>query len=177
MSNVRSHLIYGSQIWCPQLLKDIKRLEQVQRRATRFILQGSNQNYRERLVTLGMLPLSMWLELQDVLFAVKSMKDPSDNFNIFDHIRVLNSITRSTSRNHLAHNFCRTTTARHFYFNRVVRIWNKLPEINLEASVITTKTMLISFFWSQFLAKFDLNNVCSFHLCCPCSQCFLSSTY
>ena len=38
ISLVHSQLLYGSQIWKPALIKDIKSLEQIQRRATKFIL-------------------------------------------------------------------------------------------------------------------------------------------
>ena len=36
ISLVRSQLLYGSQIWKPALIKDIKSLEQIQRRATKI---------------------------------------------------------------------------------------------------------------------------------------------
>ena len=42
---VRSHLSYGCQLWHPILFKDIRNLEQVQQRATKFILHG----YRSEL--------------------------------------------------------------------------------------------------------------------------------
>ena len=38
ISLVKDQLIYGSQVWCPHLLKDINALEAIQRRSTKFIL-------------------------------------------------------------------------------------------------------------------------------------------
>ena len=65
---LRSHSIYGSQVGRPDPLKGSKNLEQMQRRAAKFILQDSTPNYRERLICLELLPLFMRLELQDILF-------------------------------------------------------------------------------------------------------------
>ena len=70
-------------LWRQRLLEDIKNLERFKRRATRFILERADWGYRERL---EMLPISMWLELHDVVFLVKQMKFPSDNFNVFDYV-------------------------------------------------------------------------------------------
>ena len=56
MALVRSHLCYGSQLWRPHLLKDVKNLERVQRRATKFILQDFSSDYKSRLISLGLLP-------------------------------------------------------------------------------------------------------------------------
>ena len=171
LSNIRSLLIYGSQVWNPHLLQDIKSLEQVQRRATKFILQESKLGYKERLINLDFLPLTMWLELQDILFLIKHMKSPSDNFNIFEYVRFNESASRSSTKKHLVHNYTRTNKARHFYYNRVVRLWNKLPEINLESSVAYTKVYLTKILWNHFLHSFDPDNTCSYHFCCPCSSC------
>ena len=62
---IRSQLIYGSQIWRPTLLKDIQKLEQIQRRATKYILQDYSSDYKTRLIALNMLPLMMIYELND----------------------------------------------------------------------------------------------------------------
>ena len=63
ISLVRSQLLYGSQIWRPALIKDIKILEQIQRRATKFILNGHYTDYKSWLLKLHLLPLIMTLEL------------------------------------------------------------------------------------------------------------------
>ena len=52
LSLVRSVLTYCSQIWRPQYLKYIRVLENVQRRATKFILNDYKSCYKSRLLTL-----------------------------------------------------------------------------------------------------------------------------
>ena len=42
---VRSQLIYCSQLWRPQLIKDITALERIQRRPTKYILNDYNQEF------------------------------------------------------------------------------------------------------------------------------------
>ena len=68
ISLVRSQLIYGSQVWRPHLLKDIDALEAIQRRSTKFILNDYTIDYKSRLLSLQLLPLTMLYELNDILF-------------------------------------------------------------------------------------------------------------
>ena len=42
LSLVHSQLTYCSQLWRPNLIKDIKRLETIQRRATKFIMSNTS---------------------------------------------------------------------------------------------------------------------------------------
>ena len=46
---VRPHLEYASSVWSPYKKKDINSIENVQRRATRMLLQIKNLEYEERL--------------------------------------------------------------------------------------------------------------------------------
>ena len=84
ISLVRSQLIYCSQLWRPYLLKDIITLERIQRRtrATKFILNDYQSSYRFRLVKLHLLPLMYLFELYDIIFVIKSLKNPTISFNI-----------------------------------------------------------------------------------------------
>ena len=126
LSVVRSKLSYCSQLWRPHLKKDILLLERVQRRATKYILSDYTSNYKARLLSLHILPLMYWLELLDILYLVKALKFPSDNMPILRYISFSKSNTRSSCRNRLQHNYCHTSVSRHFYFNHIVRLWNKL---------------------------------------------------
>ena len=53
---VRSNLTYCSQVWHPRLIKDIKSLEQVQRRVTRYIISDQTLDYKTWLASLSILP-------------------------------------------------------------------------------------------------------------------------
>ena len=63
MSLVRCHLLYCSPVWRPQFIKDIISIENIQRRATKFILNDFRPNYKFRLTKLNLLPLMMELEI------------------------------------------------------------------------------------------------------------------
>ena len=51
ISLVRSQLMYCSQVWRPQMIKDIVALEKVQRRATKYILSDSTSDYKGNLLS------------------------------------------------------------------------------------------------------------------------------
>ena len=76
---VRSQLGYASEVWAPQsCIRDLKLLEGVQRRATRYILgchrdPNSRPSYKSRLVSLNLLSISYWLECRDLLFLYKGV--------------------------------------------------------------------------------------------------------
>ena len=132
-SLVRSHLIkfYCSVIWRPYLRRDIIVLEKLQRRVTKFILNDYTSDYKTRLSSLELLPLSMTLELYDIIFFLKSVKSPSPSFDILDYIHFsVSSGTRSSSNNKLLHPLASTTSSSNFYFNRLPRLWNSLPSID-----------------------------------------------
>ena len=49
---------------------------------SKFILQNSSFGYKDRLINLHLLPPMMEFEISDILFLVKSIKYPSDHFDI-----------------------------------------------------------------------------------------------
>ena len=77
ISLVQSRMLYCSSIWCPHLLTDIRALENVQRRATKFILNDHLTNYRQCLVSLNLLSLMMIFEINDIISFIKCLKQPS----------------------------------------------------------------------------------------------------
>ena len=72
-------------------MKDFMPFEKVQRRATKFILGEFSSDYKYRLV-ISKISLKMALELNDILFVVKSLKKtPSKQFNILNYISMSTS--------------------------------------------------------------------------------------
>ena len=54
LSPVRSHLGYATQVWAPQIVELVKKVERVQRRATKYILNVPficDIDYKDRLLT------------------------------------------------------------------------------------------------------------------------------
>ena len=116
-------------------------VETVQRRATKFILNNLELDYKSRLVHLNLLQLMFWFKLADVLFTrLKISYVPFSATN-----------TRSASSITLLHHpRSRTNLSRHFYFKRDCRLWNVLPPIDLNLccghSLLKTLPINILFF-------------------------------
>ena len=106
-------------------MKDINKLGHLQQRATKFILNDFISDYKTRLLKLRLLPLMYIFELSDIMFFIKSIKCPTNSFNIFNFISFSNS--RGLK---LHHNPSNTNKQRHFYFVRICRLWNALYTIN-----------------------------------------------
>jgi len=167
---VRSQLMYCSPIWRPHLMKDINKIEQLQRRASKYILHDFTSDYKTRLIKLQLFPLMYVLEISDIMFFITSIKNPTSSFDISTYVSFSNNCTRSGGLK-LNHNPSFNNKHRHFYFNRICRLWNALPIINMDLSTLTIKNQIRSFLWEHFIANFDPNNPHKFHYLCPCSSC------
>ena len=106
-----------------------------------------------------------WHDLQDLLFLIKCMKNPPDNISlVLEFISFTSTNTRSGHHRKLQHHYRRTSPARHFYFNRVVKLWNTLPPINIDLSYTSIKRFLTDILWKRFLLNFDPTNACTYQL-------------
>ena len=79
---VRSQLSYFTQVWSSQSLSLILQVENVQRRATRYISSlpfMSGTSYKERLLKISSLPLSYWHEYLDMVYLYKALVLSNDN--------------------------------------------------------------------------------------------------
>ena len=171
LSLIRPKLTYCSPVWRPHLIKDIVLIERVQRRATKFILGWSSMDYKQRLISLHLLPLAMIFELNDIMFFIRSIKNPTASFNVLDYVSFCSSSTRSSSHRKLIQQRARSNKHRHHYFLRLPRLWNALPPFDLSLSISSLSSQLKTFMWSEFLKNFNPDLPCSYHLICPCCKC------
>ena len=114
----------------------------------------------------------MQLELYDLVFFIKSLKHPSDSFNILDFVSFCSGSSRSAINQRLMFPSARiiSPVQRHFYFSRLPRLWNFLPHFDLNKSMQSIKSDIKAFFWKRFLETFDPTKPCTFHVVCPCSR-------
>jgi hypothetical protein len=144
----------------------------VQRRATRFILNCSNDhyarpNYKSRLITLHLLAISYWLECRDLCFVYKYMSS-SFNAQLEDYIQVSSGRTRSPTDS-LNLYPCSTPSPYFIYFfNRVVKLWNNLPlEIRKSSVISAFKSRLYKHYFIKLRNVFDMDRLSTWKTICP----------
>ena len=82
---------------------------------------------------------------------LKSLKAPTDHFDIRRHIQLARNPTRSGTSSKLVHVKALQSSHHHFYFNRIVRLWNHLPEIDTSLSIYTIKNKLLHIYGISLL--------------------------
>ena len=85
------------------------------------------------------LPLMYTYEIADILFLIKSIKNPTSSFNINNYITLYTGSSRLAKTHKLQHSYGENNTSRHSYFNRIPLLLNVLPVINLNLSTNTIK--------------------------------------
>ena len=110
-------------------------------------------------------------ELNDLMFLIKSLKSPTDNFDIKNHITFANISTRSGTYQKFVHSNTSNAPQHYFYFNWIARLHNYLPVINLSLPISVIKQQKTNYLWTQFSADFNTERSCTFHILCPCHHC------
>ncbi len=127
---VRSQLEYASSVWNPYLKKHIVALENVQRRATRLIPGMKHLEYPERLQTLQLPTLAYRRTRGDMIETYKILHNLYDH-NCSNMLKLHSSFYVRETRGHklkLYHEHSRLKKRKHSFPNRVVSLWNSLPE-------------------------------------------------
>ena len=140
-SLVRPHLDYASPVWSPYHKEDIVLLEKVQRRFTRMISGLASKTYEERLSTLKLNTLETRRIRADLLEVFKMFHGHSrvDLQSLF----VMDVSVRRGHKFKLYKRRFRMDLRKHFFSQRVVNIWNSLPDRVVAApSINTFKTYL-----------------------------------
>ena len=149
---VRPHLEYANPVWSPSLKKNIIAIENVQRRATKSIASLRDMSYEERLQTLK-LPTLVYRRLRgDMIETYKITSGKYDNEiqNIFpmykDHVK------RPGNRGHSKKIFKTRTNLnlrKHFFTNRVIDFWNRLPEAVVSAPSVKSFERRLDKIWKD----------------------------
>ena len=119
---VRPALSYAPQVWSPQTIDLIRRIERVQRRASKFILDLPflcKESYRDRLLSIDILPICYWHEFLDFVFFFKATNGIVCVSHDVLPLRIVPTrVTRASASNakSLRPKKCRTCIYQHFFF-------------------------------------------------------------
>ena len=144
---VRPHLEYCVQSWSPYLARDIDTLEKVQRRATKHLRGLAHLTYESRLEILDLYSLYCRRQRSDMIETYKILKrhydlDPSTFF----------TLNTATTRGHSLKLFkerSRLLVRQNFFTNRIVNLWNSLPDFIISAPTVATFKLRLDNFWKQ----------------------------
>ena len=121
---VRPILEYASPVWNPALQVNLcKRLEAVQRRATRRIPGLCTLTYANRLSLLNMESLELRRKVSDLVFLYKLVRR-HDGYNLF----TFSSSSRTRGHRYkIMPQHVKLNVRKNFFTNRIVGEWNALP--------------------------------------------------
>ena len=151
------------------------RIERVQRHVTKCILNeySSDVPYRDRCLTLGILPLCYRREILDLCFLFKCLHGEIDiNINTYIQFVQSNTSRRSANKGTLFYlNMTKTVQAQSMNVNRLAHLWNKLSKhIRMSDSLSSFKRQL-GVLYKSHLIYFDINNRCTWGIICCFSGC------
>ena len=153
-SLVRSHLEYGHAIWNPYLLKHIRHIEKVQRYATRCINGFKHLSYPERLSKLKLPTLRFRRLRGDVIEVYKLLNglyDEDVKLNLQPALRR----TRGHDYKLYKGQTPNTELRRHFFSNRIVDVWNGLPEQVVMAVSLNSFKNQLDKYWKDHPLLYD----------------------
>ena len=145
---VRPKLEYCIQAWSPYAKRDIFKLEQVQRRATKLVPELAELTYEERLKHLNLTTLEERRTRGDMIQTFKILRG-QDKVGDGHFLRLARRGNRPATRGHslkLAKIRRKTTKRSKFFNSRVVNKWNSLTE-----HVISSKNV------NMFKNRYDQN--------------------
>jgi hypothetical protein len=143
---VRPLMEYCAPVWSPSLVKDKQKMERVQRRFTKSIPSLRNKSYEERLKSLNLFTIEKRRLRGDLIQVFKLLNNIYNvqveaYFQRNDDLRTRNNGFKLRGKQY------RANIAGHFFTNRVVSEWNKLPSwVVASTSINMFKTNLDQYF-------------------------------
>jgi hypothetical protein len=181
-SLIRPLLESCSCAWSCNSKKLVVKIESVQRRATKFILDDYNTEYNIRLSMCNLLPLSLRRDYLDFVFFynfIHHLVYVKLSINMIDPSTYIRTRSNLDELNICASNH-KTFLYSKMYNCRISRSWNLIPynirSIELSEGCYNSpvKRYLKQWLFKIFTEKFDTYNTCSWHVFCGCNTCTLT---
>ena len=144
-SLVRFHLEYGNVVWDHFYKEDMKKIERVQRRATKLIPEIHNRPYQEILRYVKLPSFAYRRKRGNMIYMYKIM---SDNINIRkeDFFAATQYNTRGHSQKVFKPRAIKHSWV-HTFSNRTIKDWNKLPCDIVEAKSVNSFKSKLDLLW------------------------------
>ena len=141
---VRPILEFGSVVWFPDRMQDMRSYENVQRRYTRWCYGFRRPSYENRLILMKLPSLMDRKKRGDLIYCFKILqmgKQGENYFTIRQDVRLRgHRLTLVVPR-------CKTNIRKNFFSTRIIKDWNKLPdEIIKSESVNVFKNRIDKFY-------------------------------
>ena len=144
----------------------MRKMKQVQRKATKWITNGA-ADYKERLLRLKILPLSMYMEVHDILYLISVVEGNYEAKNM--------PVTKSRGR------LTRQQTELYIPQQRLKKcdenFWIRAPKLlnlvqrSLFANEIINKKRIAKLYHAFFRDRFNEIDSYSWRVLCPCGNC------
>ena len=163
-------LTFSSQSWYPNT-KSQKQLEQVQKIATKWMV-GAKDCYKTRLTKLGLLPISLYMELYDILYLGNILCGNVDIDQKCYITEMTNQTTRQDSRKEIIIPKARLQKTNDNFFIRAAKLMNVVRRaLGINDNLIPNIQTISSFYWRYFQKAYNEMESCTWTILCNCNNC------
>ena len=154
---IRPVIEYASTVYSPLLMKDVNKLESIQRRATKMVIGMKEKTYEERLKYLD-LPTLRYRRMR------------GDMINVFKYLHELywvdaekllplNKDMRTRGHKYKLQSInCNSRARLHFFTQRVVNKWNSLSNQTVTATSVNSFKNRLDKEWMNKDGKYNFNS-------------------
>ena len=160
-------MTYCSQAWQPNK-SNLAKFEKVQEIATKWILNASFE-YKDRLLQLKLLPLSLYVEMHNLLLLISLDRNEYDV--VVDLPRVTEDKTRQHTRGELTIGTNRLYKTDENFFHRTKLLYNIIIRVYTSYGKYLNKDTISKIYWDYFLRKYDKRDKCTWRIVCKCDHC------
>ena len=166
-------LSYASQVWYANK-NELRLIEKLQKRAFKWILGESSDCYSTRCKKLKILPLSLYIEMHDLLFFLCVTKGKYDIDNDkYIQISSASLETRQPSRGDFKLPCLSKHRSQHNFWYRGALLFNLFGQhIDLISyDVQAIKLEPTKLYWKYVNQRYTENNLCTWRILCFCDNC------
>ena len=151
-SMARPHLEVSNSVWIPHQKQDIETIEQVQKRATKYIQGFKDLPYEQRLRLLGLPTLTYRRVRGDMIETYKILTGVYDA-EVIPDLPKGNTKTRGHNKKLFKRRATNLNCRKYFFTLRIAIIWNDLPDNAVNAPNINCFERRLEKHWRDHPSK------------------------